>query len=215
MDLSQLFKRIDVTTGRDCQISPFSSLENVVLGDRVMIGDGVQLKNVVVGSGTKLGRNVTLYSSVPDRPVRIGRTCWLSFGVFGEATGGEIALDDYVVIAHATTILTSSGPGNQSPIMSALYPTELGPVLVGAHSWVGAQCVLLPGAALGEGVVVGSNALVPRGSYEAWSLYGGTPARLIKKLPASALAPAKADFRSKGSAAEAGELHADPSRRGN
>ena len=132
-----IFQQIRVKCGKDCTVSRFSRLENVILGDGVSVADEVQLKNVIIGNNTKIGRRVTLYSSNEGRPVWIGKQCWISYGVFGEATGGELLAEDYVVIAHNTTLLTSSGPGTQSPIMSYFYPTELGSVSIRAHCWVG------------------------------------------------------------------------------
>ncbi len=193
MMLEKLFKHINVETGDGCNVSQFCSLENVVLGNNVSISDSVQLKNVVVGDHTKIGRNATLYSSDPDRPVRIGNHCWFSYGVFGEATGGEIQIADYVVIAHNTTMLTSSGPGKGSPVMNVIYPVESGPVLIGAHSWIGAHCVLLCGSVIEEGTVIGANSMVSRKSTKSgWAVYGGTPARLIKKIDQQIVAAAKA-----------------------
>jgi acetyltransferase-like isoleucine patch superfamily enzyme len=182
MDSAGFFHQINVDAAEDCVISPFCTLENVVLGPGAVVRDGVQLKNVVADAGVRFSRNVTFYSPVPDRPVRIGRNCWLSFGAFGEGTGAEIVLSDYVVVAHNTTILTSSGPGSCSPVMDAIYPTQAAPVRLGRHCWIGAHCVLLPGACLAEGVVLGANSLAVAGEHRAWSVYGGSPARLLKSI---------------------------------
>jgi acetyltransferase-like isoleucine patch superfamily enzyme len=188
----------NVTAGHDCIISPLCSLEHVTLGDAVRVGDGAQLKNVVLGSHTKIGRNVTLYSSEPERPVRVGRHCWFSVGAFGEGTGGEIRIGDHAVVAHGTRILTSSGPGEQSPIMNALFPVQLGAVLIGDHSWLGAHSLVLPGATLGEGVVLAANSMLRSGQYEGWCVYGGSPARLIRVLDRQAVQEAKARFAAVG-----------------
>jgi acetyltransferase-like isoleucine patch superfamily enzyme len=182
MDPNALFKRINVRAGAGCEVSPFSSLENVVLGDGVRISEGVQLKNVIVGNETKLGRQVTFYSTDPDRPVRLGSHCWFSHGVFGEGTGGEIVAEDYVVLAHYTLLLTSSGPGEQSVLMSRYYPTQVGSVLIGRHSWVGAHCIILPGVRLADAVVIGANSVVHPGDYGVGAVYGGTPAKFLKQL---------------------------------
>ena len=186
-----MHKQIGVQAGPDCVISPFCSLENVVTGSHVRIDDGVQLKNVVIGDDTKISRDVTMYSPNPERPVRIGSHCWISAGVLGEATGGDVRVGDFVVIAYRTTILTSSGPGPRSPILNQIYPVELGSVQVGDHCWVCAHCLLLPKTLLGEGVVVAANAVVTGGDYAGWSVYGGSPARRLKTLDPARVAEAK------------------------
>jgi galactoside O-acetyltransferase len=124
--------------------------------------------------------------------VRLGKSCWLSYGVFGEATGGEIVLGDYVVVAHRALLLTSSGLGHQSTVMSLLYPTEVGSISLGDHCWIGAACTLLPGVHLEEGTVAGANSLLVRGGYGPWSVYGGTPSKLLKQLDHEAWQAAKA-----------------------
>jgi acetyltransferase-like isoleucine patch superfamily enzyme len=182
MSLGDYYRHNNLQAGPGCDISPFCRLDNVVLGSQVTIRDEVQLRNVVIGDNCRISRRVTLYSPDPNRPIRVGHYCWFSYDVFGEATGDDIAFGDYVVIAHSSKVLTSSGPGNQSPIMSKLYPTETGSVVVGAHSWIGAHCVLLPGSVFEQGVVLGAGSVSRRGQYTAWSVYGGNPAKFIKPL---------------------------------
>jgi len=176
------FRKENVSAGKDCVISPSCSLDNVVLGDGVVIRDGVRLRNAVIGDFTHIARNVTFYSPLAERPIRIGHHCWFSYGVFGEATGGEIQIGDYVVMAHRTTLVTSSGPGPQSPIMNALYPVHCGTVRIGAHCWLCANVVILPDAVFEEGVILGANSLASTGRFDSWSLYAGNPARLLKRL---------------------------------
>lgn len=183
--------RVNVQMGQNCQVADDASLEDVILGDRVVVRGGAQLRNVVVGSDTRIAREVTLYSPDAARPVRVGAHCWLSHGVFGEGTGGAIEIGDYTVLAHRCTLLTSSGPGAQSPIIDAFYPVELGDVTIGAHCWLGVNTVILPRAHLLEGCVVGANSLVRGGELPGWSVYGGNPVRRLKELDPDALAEAR------------------------
>lgn len=191
MDAYNFYKKINVEQGANCEVSDFCNLENVKLGNDVRIGDGVQLKNVIIGFGTKIGVNVRLYSPDPLRPIKIGKECWLSYDVFGEATGGEIILEDYAVIAHRTILLTSSGPGKKNRVMDALYPEQDGPIRIGRYSWVGTQCTILPNTVLVEGVALGAHALATGGSYDAWSVYGGVPAKFLKKIDEEKVVQAK------------------------
>jgi acetyltransferase-like isoleucine patch superfamily enzyme len=52
-------------------------------------------------------------------------------------------------------------------------------IIIGANSWLGANVVILPGVVLGEGCVVAANSVVTR-SFDAYSIIGGVPAKLIK-----------------------------------
>ena len=51
--------------------------------------------------------------------------------------------------------------------------------------WIGEGAVILPGISLGDGCVVGANAVVTR-SFEAGSVLAGVPARRIKRWNESA-----------------------------
>lgn len=53
------------------------------------------------------------------------------------------------------------------------------PIIIGANSWIGANVVILPGVILGEGCVVAANSVVNK-SFDAFSIIGGAPAKLIK-----------------------------------
>jgi len=166
--------------GNNCQISEETNLENVTCGNDVVINEGVQLKNIIIGNGTKISRNITLYSPNSEKPIIIGKDVWLSNGVYGEATGGKITIDDYSVIAHFTTLLTSSGPGEKSKIMNEIYPVECGDIHINKHCWIGAHSVVLPFVTLPEGTVIASNSLARKQEYKSWSVYAGNPA-LFKK----------------------------------
>ena len=52
-------------------------------------------------------------------------------------------------------------------------------VTIGNDVWLGANCVILPGVTLGDGVIVGAGAVVT-GDAEAYSVLAGVPAKKIK-----------------------------------
>ncbi|WP_319409038.1 acyltransferase [uncultured Desulfosarcina sp.] len=53
------------------------------------------------------------------------------------------------------------------------------PVMIGDGCWLGEGCAILKGVELGPGCVVGANTVVTK-SFEAGSVIGGVPARVIK-----------------------------------
>jgi len=52
--------------------------------------------------------------------------------------------------------------------------------IIGAHAVAGANSVILPGADLGEGSILGALSLAAT-PLEAWTIYGGVPAKPIKQ----------------------------------
>jgi maltose O-acetyltransferase len=55
------------------------------------------------------------------------------------------------------------------------------PVTVGKGAWVGVGSILLPGADVGDGAVIAAGSVV-RGRVEPYELWGGIPARSLRKL---------------------------------
>jgi maltose O-acetyltransferase len=53
------------------------------------------------------------------------------------------------------------------------------PITVGDGAWLGAGCILLPGARIGRGAVVAAGAVV-RGEVPAGAIVAGVPARVIR-----------------------------------
>lgn len=54
-----------------------------------------------------------------------------------------------------------------------------GPILIGNDVWIGAQCVILSGAVVGDGAIIAANSVVT-GNIPPYAIVGGTPAKIIK-----------------------------------
>ncbi len=59
------------------------------------------------------------------------------------------------------------------------FPLVAGEISIGAFAWVCARATVQPGVSLGEGAVLGLGGVATR-NLDAWSVYGGIPARKIK-----------------------------------
>jgi acetyltransferase-like isoleucine patch superfamily enzyme len=193
-DLIELYKRVNVTVGSNCMISPFCSLENVEIGNNIIIKDGCQLKNVVLGDGTRVARNVTIFSSDEDRPVQVGRYVQVCYGIYVEGTGGKIVIGDYVGLGVMDMIYTSTGGSSFSPIMGELFPLEVGDVIINNHAWLPSRVTVLPGVMLGEGTLIAPHSIVHKGIYDPWTVYGGTPAKFLKRLDTDKVTRAKTNL---------------------
>lgn len=60
------------------------------------------------------------------------------------------------------------------------FPLLARPIQIGAHAWIAAEAFIGPGAVVEDGAVVGARAVL-FGRAEAWSVYAGNPARLIRQ----------------------------------
>jgi galactoside O-acetyltransferase len=145
------------------------------LGDSVridayssIIGRG----SVFIGSYVHIGSSVTI-SSVAA--VRIG--CFT-----GLASGARLFTsdDDY-----GGEFLT--GP----TVPAQMTHVQIAPIELGSHTVIGANSVVLPGTILEDGAILGALSLA-RGIYEGWTIYGGTPARTLRRRTRGALEKARA-----------------------
>lgn len=132
-------------------------------GSNVMVGRHVDIRN---WSGLGLGDNVTIHGQ-----------CYL------DAVGGIEILDD-VSIAHATSILSFEHGFDDPQQAIKDHPLLLMPVSIGPDAWIGAGVRILAGTSIGRRTVVAAGAVVTRGAI-AEGIYGGVPARLLRRLPSN------------------------------
>ncbi len=55
------------------------------------------------------------------------------------------------------------------------------PIVIGSNVWLGANCVILPGVELADGVIVGAGAVVTKSFTKKNSIIAGNPAKIIKR----------------------------------
>jgi galactoside O-acetyltransferase len=154
-----------------------------------------------------IGRNVLIdvgvFLSGPAN-ISIGDYCWIDAytrieAMLGEVTLGKrihvapfsiiaarapVILEDYVGISAAVKIYANSetprdGKRMSGPMIPERYKAfHSKPVILRRDSFVGTNSVLLPGAELGEGAVVGANSIVNR-SVEPWAIVAGPSAKVV------------------------------------
>ena len=126
-----------------------------------------------------VGRNSGLYNGTffdlgPQGRVEIGDYCAIVGAVF--AVGGLVRVGSYTFIAHQVVFADSdvkvpgtSGGGSR---------LTNGDILIGENVWVGARSVVLCGADLGNGSVIGAGTVVDF-AVPAFAIVAGNPARIV------------------------------------
>lgn len=98
---------------------------------------------------------------------------------------GEVIIKDFSGLSQGCKVYTKSSDFvnelTNSMIPKKFTKSNIGKVILGTNSDVGANTIILPGVTLGEGVAIGANSLVLKSLKHKWSLYFGSPARFIKK----------------------------------
>lgn len=152
----------NITLGKDVEIDPSTSFNNVTIGDRVKIAKRCSV----------FGRST--------HPLEIGHDSYLGMNTLIEGYAEKIIIGAHVSIAPNVHIMSSSGP-NASTSLQRVFPITSGPVVIGDHSWIGAGAVIMPGVTLGRYCVVAVNSFVNK-SFPDFTVIGGAPARVLRKL---------------------------------
>lgn len=132
-----------------------------VVGGVILSGD------VSVGRFTVInGPNTDVFSRLC--PVTIGAFCSIARSVAIQEYNHRIAAcSSFYILRH---VFGDSDPQeNESD----------GPISIGNDVWIGTQCVVLSGASIGDGAVVGANSVV-RGHVPPYAVVAGSPARVLR-----------------------------------
>lgn len=158
--------------GADSFIAPgydwlFVDLHGVTLKDHVVIGKNAWIQtvnhdnvrgSVVIHDNTQIGRNTVISAA---KQIRIGDSCLFSYNV-------SLVDHDHVFKKD-----------DSSPMQSGI--TEAKPILIGDHTFIGANSFICKGVMLGKHCVVGANSVVTK-SFPDYCVIAGNPAKLIKRL---------------------------------
>jgi acetyltransferase-like isoleucine patch superfamily enzyme len=130
--------------------------------------------------GVRIGQDTGVYNGTFfDLDVRgeveIGNYCTLVGAVL--ATNSRITIGDYTFIAHEVTIadhFAAAPPDAAAKLSTRDHRAEIS---IGRNVWIGARAVLLPGAEIGEGAIVGAACVVST-KVPPFSTVTGNPARV-------------------------------------
>jgi acetyltransferase-like isoleucine patch superfamily enzyme len=159
------------------RISPLADIEDSMRGSIIEIADGavidsfVKVKpaggpgDVFVGEGTTINSGCVIYTG---NGVSIGRNCAIA------------ANCTFAPINHEYR------DGRRAIIEQRFMPSR-GGIVVEDDVWIGANCVILDGAVLGRGCVVGAGSVV-RDRLPPFSVNIGSPSRVVGTREGASLA---------------------------
>jgi len=157
------------SVGTDVRVSTGAQIyrpENISLGDRCRVDDGVMLTPGPDGSIT-LGAHVY-----------IGGHCIIE-------SPEDATFGDFSTLAARVTVYGASDNYGGDFLTNPTVPPHLrdeqtAPIRVGRHAIIGTHSVLLPGGHVGEGCAVGAMSLVNR-PLDDFGVYVGVPARKVRE----------------------------------
>ena len=150
-------------TGKHCIIDGKFIFEtsngNIQIGDRVHIGNSnfISINEIII-----------------EDDVTIAWDC-LFYDHNSHSTNWELRKNDteqeYHDIKNGFNFITNK---DWSVVRSA-------PIHICSKAWIGVGCKILKGVTIGEGAIVAAGSVVVK-DVESWTMVGGNPAKIIKKL---------------------------------
>lgn len=134
------------------------------------------LRHMKIGSTPAISPNSSF--SNPERIIigdrcRIGARCTLWAG----PGTGRIVIGNDVLFAPEVMITAANYRYNDGQPVTDQAMDE-GDVVIGDDVWLGARAILLPGARVGNGAIIGAGALV-KGDIPPFSIAVGAPAKVV------------------------------------
>jgi acetyltransferase-like isoleucine patch superfamily enzyme len=136
-------------------------------------------------TGVKVGDHSGIYETTffgigPEGEVEIGDYCTIVGVTF--CVNGRVSIGNHVFMSKPVTVADDpyAVPFRKG---GAVAPVKGRSVIeIGDNSWIGASVVLLPGARVGEGGIVGA-ATVVDAEVEPYSIVAGNPMRVVGHAP--------------------------------
>ena len=163
-----------------CLIAP-----NVQLGQNVRIRGFVNLYGCRIGDDTRIGTFVEI-----QKGADIGRNCKISSHTF---ICEGVTIEDEVFVGHSVTFINDRFPRATNdegvPKNDNEWTCETTVVKRGAS--IGSGATIMCGITIGERAVIGAGSVVLK-DVPAGAVVAGNPARILRRLPASAKVATKA-----------------------
>lgn len=143
------------------------------------IEDSVRGTRIVIGAHSVVDSFVKIKPAGGAGDVTIGQHCYINSGTV-IYTGNGLTLGNGVLVAANCTF----APANHAvasaaiPISQQGFQPSRGGIVVEDDVWIGANCVILDGAVLRRGAVVGAGSVI-RGEVPSYTICAGNPLREI------------------------------------
>ena len=153
------------------------------LGNSIIIGKTVRIRkpeSVSIDDGSIID-DFTYISCA----LEIGKYSHIAPNVTISGGSSKVTMGNFVGIAAGVSIHAQSSEYISASLDLPSIPKRyrIGgidqEITISDHVIIGAKSTVLPGVVLPEGFASAANSVVPKGTYDSWTLYGGSP---IKKI---------------------------------
>ena len=123
-------------------------------------------------AGMKIGKSHILMRVTTDgwKRIEIGDGVSINQNCYIDGRGG-LKIGDNASISYGSVVLSATHDKD-----SADFPYIEKQTVLGERTWLGVNSVVLPGAKLGEGVILAASSVAVGKEYEKYGIYSGVPA---------------------------------------
>ena len=157
----------------------------LVISDKATISSLADIEDSVRGSRITIEAGVRIDSFVKIKPaggtgdVTIGRNSYINSGTVIYTGNGLIVGEGVLIAANCTLAPVNHEYRSRTlTIIEQRFMPSRGGIVIEDDVWVGANCVILDGARLRRGCVVGAGSLV-LGEIEEYSINIGNPVKRV------------------------------------
>jgi len=97
-------------------------------------------------------------------------------------SSGRIVIGDQTFFGHNVSLITGTHPLTEQMSARHDYPREGRDIVIGKGVWIASNAIVAGPCTIGDHAVIAAGAVVTCNEVEAGCLYGGVPARKIRKL---------------------------------
>ncbi|MEP1201238.1 CatB-related O-acetyltransferase [Tateyamaria sp.] len=158
-----------------------SSLYNVTISGCVNIGGYCAISESVLSGEISIGNHTTINSKTRvisgDAGVSIGNFCSIAPDCYIQAYNHNIrCLSTFNM--QKNIFSQPDGINKSREGSNSRDSVSKGKVVIGSDVWIGTKSIVLSGASIGDGVVIGANSLVNK-SIPPYAIVGGSPAKIL------------------------------------
>jgi acetyltransferase-like isoleucine patch superfamily enzyme len=153
---------------KKAKISKLADIEDSVRGSKIIIGDGVHIDSFV---------KIKPVGGMGD--LIIGENSYINPGTV-IYTGNGVRIGNGVMIAANCTLapVNHEYRSRDKTILTQGFLPSKGGIIIEDDVWIGANSVILDGAIIRKGAVVGASSVV-RGELAEYGIYAGNPLKQI------------------------------------
>lgn len=166
----------------DLQLKKFKRV-----GRQVRISDEALIygaENIEIGNNVRIDAQTLILAH--HGSLKIGSHLHIASRVMLSCRGG-IVIGDFSAISMGAMLISASDDPTGNFLVGPVHPEYLtkvyaAPIILEPYAWLGTSSVVLPGARIGQGAVVGAMSLVKTDArLEPWKIHVGQPAKPVKE----------------------------------